>query len=63
MVLPPRSEPSIEVEWLEACVGKQRLAQSILWPLTVVYIIAGVTGTAGNTLVCFVIARWGRDWI
>lgn len=34
-----------------------RLNASVLYPLTVIYIMMGITGTLGNMMVCIVIAR------
>ena len=63
----------IQTEYLELCVGPQRwdnsplnltcllcscrLPHHILYPLSVVYIIMGLTGTIGNTMVQVVIVR------
>lgn len=63
----------IEKEFLDLCVGPQRfnnpiltrlqyllcrLPAHILYPLTAVYILMGITGTLGNLMVQLVIFRW-----
>jgi len=50
-------DPELELGWMEACIGAQRFGDHILWPLTVIYIVMGATGTCGNILVCHVIVR------
>jgi len=47
----------VQLEWLQLCIGPQRMEPYILWPLTIVYITMGCTGIVGNILVCTVIAR------
>ena len=34
-----------------------RFDDHILWPLTIIYLMMGATGTCGNILVCHVILR------
>lgn len=47
-----------ELEWLNVCIGPQRLDENILYPLTIIYIVMGITGILGNIMVCIVITRY-----
>lgn len=44
-------------EYLEAMRGPKHLALSVVWPLTVIYVVIFVTGVIGNVVVCVVIVR------
>merc|ERR1711915_865077 len=46
-----------ELEWLSVCIGPQRLDENLLYPLTIIYIVMGITGILGNIMVCIVITR------
>ena len=47
-----------ELEWLNVCIGPQSLDENILYPLTIIYIVMGMTGILGNIMVCIVIIRY-----
>lgn len=44
-------------EYLAAVRGPKHLALSVVWPLTVIYVVIFVTGVVGNVAVCVVIVR------
>ncbi|KAK3920072.1 Pyrokinin-1 receptor [Frankliniella fusca] len=43
--------------YLEMMRGPKHLALSVVWPLTVIYVVIFVTGVIGNVAVCVVIVR------
>jgi len=47
----------LELEYLKLCIGPQRIPANVLYPLTIVYIMMGITGITGNVMVCAVIFR------